>query len=173
MNNGPFMVNVPNEQAGSVIVYSQKDFKEIYGDKLMIQLRMGLLGDPIGDAILKGQFSEDGSILKDKLMMVDGNVWLTKHKKKVRDVHFCIVSLFPMLLENYQRDMNQQIKYLKEQAFSKWNVVNFVKNFSKKFEKLDQKAVIVNASIYEGLNLQRAATKYCDPASVILLLDYN
>lgn len=38
---------------------------------------------------------------------------------------------------------------------------------------MTDKSVVVNASIYEGLNLQRAATKYCSPNSVGLLLSYD
>lgn len=41
------------------------------------------------------------------------------------------------------------------------------------YQNVTEKAVVVNSSIYEGLNLQRAATKYCHPSSVGLLLEYD
>lgn len=41
------------------------------------------------------------------------------------------------------------------------------------YQNMSEKSVLVNASIYEGLNLQRAATKYCHPSSVGLLLSYD
>jgi hypothetical protein len=40
--------------------------------------------------------SGSNSLLKNKIMMTEGNKWLTEPKKTTRDVHLCIVSLAPM-----------------------------------------------------------------------------
>ena len=62
---------------------------------------------------------------------------------------------------------------LAKQTFAKWNLVNFVEGLPSVSKNASERVVLVNASEYEGLNLQRAATKYCDPASVMLLLDHD
>lgn len=68
--------------------------------------------------------------------------------------------------------MKEQIEHLGKQTFTNWNVVNFIEKYPMVSQKINQ-AMLVNASIYEGLNLQRAATKYCDPKSIMLLLDFD
>ena len=39
--------------------------------------------------------------------------------------------------------------------------------------KTNDRIIIVNASLYEGLNFQRAAIKYCESKSIAVLLDYD
>jgi len=62
---------------------------------------------------------------------------------------------------------------LGKQSFIRWNSVHFVKGLSEVSKKISERTVLVNASVYEGLNLQRAATKYCRNDSVIFLLDHD
>lgn len=40
-------------------------------------------------------FGNGNSLLKKKLMMIEGNKWLTIPKSQKRDVNFCILSLKP------------------------------------------------------------------------------
>jgi hypothetical protein len=49
------------------------------------------------------------------------------------------------------------------QTFGSWNLVSFVEGLSDVAKNITERTSLVDASKYEGLNLQRAATKYCDP----------
>jgi hypothetical protein len=113
------------------------------------------------------------SLLKNKIMMAKGNQWLTKPKEKLRKVHFCIISLKTAKVLESQDELKEQMKRLERQTFKSWNVVNFIENLASPFEKLSERTTFVNASVYEGLNLQRAATKYCEPDSLAFLLNYD
>ena len=60
-----------------------------------------------------------------------------------------------------------------KQSFKSWNLVHFVKGLSVVSKKVSERTSLVNASVYEGLNLQRAVTKFCLNDSVVFLLDYD
>jgi hypothetical protein len=78
-----------------------------------------------------------------------------------------------MPVDEWEKQMTEQLHHLAKQTFLDWNLVNFIDGFPNVSKKVGKKTVLVNASVYEGLNLQRAATKYCGPASVLFLLDHN
>jgi hypothetical protein len=104
-------------------------------------------------------------------MMIEGNRWLATLKNQNREVQICIVSLTPLHGDSYELQIKQQMNHLAKQTFTKWNLINFIKDLPSVSQKVNEQVILVNASEYEGLNLQRAATKYCDPASVMFLLD--
>jgi hypothetical protein len=118
-------------------------------------------------------FGEGNSVLKTKLMAVEGNRWLTEPRKQTRDVQFCVVSLAPIPAHGCEQRASAMLSLLSKQTFAKWNLVAFVEGLAAVSKKVGERAVLANASAYEGLNLQRAATKYCDPSAVVLLLDHD
>jgi hypothetical protein len=133
-----------------------------------------IAGD-IAEVIKTGDlsFGEGNSVLKTKLMTVEGNRWLTEPRKQTRDVQFCVVSLAPLPAHGCEQRASELLSLLSKQTFAKWNLVAFVEGLAAASKKVGERAVLVNASVFEGLNLQRAATKYCDPSAVVLLLDHD
>lgn len=94
--------------------------------------------------------------------------------KKERDVRFCIISLKPLSLQDYEASINESIKHLNQQTFTNWHALYFVTGLPQVSSTLPFAPVtIINASQYEGLNLQRAATKYCKNDDLGLLLNYD
>jgi hypothetical protein len=83
------------------------------------------------------------------------------------------VALAPTPAAVAEQRTREQIDRLAKQSFGNWSLVSFVEGLPSAFLNLTARAVLVNASTYEGLNLQRAATKYCDPSAVMLLLDHD
>jgi hypothetical protein len=73
---------------------------------------------------------DGSSLLKTKLMMVDGNKWLATPSRKTRDVQLCIVSLAPLLAQGYEQQIKEQIDRLSKQTFANWNLVSFVEGLA-------------------------------------------
>jgi hypothetical protein len=63
----------------------------------MLWLNTAIVAESIINFLKRDDYSfgSENSLLKTKLMMIEGNKWLTVSAKTHRKVHFCIVSLKP------------------------------------------------------------------------------
>jgi hypothetical protein len=168
------MASIPDLLASTVISLSERGFEQKYGGRRLLRVSWDAIEGDIVTAIKTGQINTaEDSLLQAKLMTVGGNRWLTAPRKQTRDVQLCIVSLAPVPAHGCEQRLSEQLSHLSKQTFANWNLVTFVEGLSAVSKKVGERAVLVNASVYEGLNLQRAATKYCDPSAVMFLLDHD
>jgi hypothetical protein len=121
----------------------------------------------LGDAHPNSLFRE--------ILKAEGNEWLLTPISHTREVKLCIVSLKPLPFGSHQEPIHRSLTAFEKDIFKQWQAVFFVDGLNAaEVEFSTHPAVImVNASEWEGLNLQRAATKHCDSQSIILLLDYD
>lgn len=109
------------------------------------------------------------------MVKAEGNNWLLKSFNQPREVCLCIISLKPLPPADYKERIHQSLAAFEKDAFKNWQAVFFAEGLSQQMLEYsaDPDVKVVNASEWEGLNLQRATTKYCDPSAVGVLLDYD
>jgi hypothetical protein len=133
------MAIVPDDRASLTIQSSLTAFEDSYGNKYLLKLNTQRIVDDIANIIQKEDLKdEDNSLLKEKLMMAEGNRWLMKRKNKFRDVHFCIVSLRPQHLEEYEWKIKGQLDHLTKQTFTNWNLVNFINDLPEVYKNVSE-----------------------------------
>jgi hypothetical protein len=172
VDSSGFMLTVDDSLAAATMKMNEGAFEQTYGKRRLLRLNTFAVANDIV-AAFKAEPNDGDSLLKTKLISAEGNRWLTEPKRQNRDVQLCIVSLSPIPAEGFERPLTEQLRRLARQTFANWNLVVFVEGLASVSKTAGKKAVLVNASAYEGLNLQRAATKYCGPSAVMLLLDHD
>jgi hypothetical protein len=121
----------------------------------------------LGDAHPNSVFRE--------IVKAEGNNWLLKPISNVREVCLCIISLKPLPASNYKELIHRSLSAFDKDAFKNWQAVFFAEGLAQQVVDYssDPEVKLVNSSEWEGLNLQRAATKYCNPSAIAVLLNYD
>jgi hypothetical protein len=172
-NAAAFYLKLNSEEALRLELMADRDlFFQKHGQTHIIEADFAGLTENI-EQILRSEvmgIAHPNSIFRTDLIDIAGNEWMMQPVNKTRDVRYCIVSLKPLPF-SYETLVTQSLARLQGQSYPHWHAVYFVEGLAA--EANYSAPVRLVPSSHEGLNLQRAATRYCELDEVGVLLDYD